>query len=83
MLVSIFKKLNEIESSYSEILLFYYTFNKRCCYQEVKIIAEYTKIKPFDVKFEHIIHFKTVQVHFNATFGKYQILIYRYFSKIL
>ena len=35
------------------------------------------------LKLEHIIHFKTAEVHFNETFGQYQILIYRYFSKIL
>ena len=38
MIVSIFKKkLNEVESSYPEILLFYYNFNRRCCHQTVKI----------------------------------------------
>ena len=41
----------------------------------------------FDVEFGYIIHFKTVEVQFDATFGEYQIpvqvLIYRYFSKIL
>ena len=42
-----------------------------------------SKIKPFDVELEHIIHFKTVEVHFNAAFGEYQILIYRCLSKIL
>ena len=38
---------------------------------------------PFDVKFWYIIHLKTVEVHFNAIFGEYQILFYMYFSKIL
>ena len=42
-----------------------------------------SNIKPFGVEFQYIIHFKTVEVHFNATFGEYLILIYRYFSKIL
>ena len=60
------------------ILLFYYPFNKRCCHQVVNI----SKTKPFDVKFGHIIYFKTVQVHFNVTSGVYQVLTYRYFSKI-
>ena len=86
MLVSTFKKkLNEIQASYPEILLFYYTFNKRCCHQVVKIKVDYIKIKPFDDEFpyRYIIHFKTVEVHFNATFGEYLILIYRYFRKIL
>ena len=85
MLVSIFKKkLNEIESSCPEILLFYCTFNKRYCHQVEKIIKlNISNNKPFDVEFRYIIHFKTVEVHFNATFGEYQILIYWYFSKIL
>ena len=65
-----------MESSNSKILLFYYFFNKRCCHQVVKLKLNTSKIKPFDVKFGHIIHFKTAQVHLNATFGKYQILIY-------
>ena len=48
-----------------------------------KLRLNISKIKPFDVELEHIIHFKTAEVHFNETFGEYQILIYRYFSKIL
>ena len=31
--------------------------------------------KPFDVEFPYIIHFETVEEHFNATFGEYQIYI--------
>ena len=27
------------------------------------------------------MHLKTVEVHFNATFGEYLILIYKYFRK--
>ena len=42
-----------------------------------------SNIKPFDVKFWYIIHFKTVEVHFNATFGEYQVLIYRCYSESL
>ena len=41
-----------------------------------------SNIKSFDVEFQYIIRFNTVEVHFNATFGEYQILIYWYFSKI-
>ena len=41
-----------------------------------------SNIKPFDVEFWYIIHFETVEVHFNATFGEYQILIYTYFTEI-
>ena len=63
--------MNEVESSYPEMLLFYCTFNKRCCHQVVKIKVEYMKFKLFEVEFGHIIHFKTVEVHFNATFGEY------------
>ena len=48
-----------------------------------KLKLNISNIKPFDVEVRYIIHFKTVEVHFNATFGEYQILIYRYFSKIL
>ena len=29
-----------------------------------------SNIKPFDDEFRYIIHFKTVEVHFNATFGE-------------
>ena len=48
MVVSIFKKkLNEIKSSYPEILLFYYTFNKCCCHQMVKIKVDYIKYYAF------------------------------------
>ena len=42
MLVSILKKMNKVESSYPEILLFYYIFNQRCCNQLVKIKVKCT-----------------------------------------
>ena len=29
-----------------------------------------SNIKPFDNEFRYNIHFKTVEVHFNATFGE-------------
>ena len=49
----------------------------------VKIKVIRSNIRPFDVEFRYIIHFETVEVHFNAMSGEYQILIYRFFSKIL
>ena len=49
----------------------------------LKLKLNIPNFKPFDVEFRYIIHFKTVDVHFNAMSGEYQILIYRYFSKIL
>ena len=67
-------KSNNIESFYPDIFLFYYPFNKKLNKSNVKL---------FDVKFRYVIHFKTVEVHFNATFGEYQILSYRYLSKIM
>ena len=68
--------------------------NQRYCYfitllisiattEWLKLKLNISNIKPFDVDFRYIIHFKTVEVHFNATFGEYQVLIYRYFTKIL
>ena len=48
-----------------------------------KLKSNISNIKRFDGEFRYMVHFKTVEVHFNATFGEYQILIYRNFSKIL
>ena len=35
-----------------------------------KLKLNISHIKGFDVQFGHIIHFITVEVHFNATFGE-------------
>ena len=65
MLVSIFKKkLNEAESSYSEILLFHYTLNKRCCDRVVKIKLECKNIKHFNVEFVHTVPCKVAKLYF-------------------
>ena len=61
----------QIESSYPEILLFYYNVNKRCCHQVVKLKLNISNIKPFEVEFRYIIHFKTVEVHFNDLFDNH------------
>ena len=69
MLAHIFKKkLNEVESSYLEVLLFYYTFNKRCCDQVVKIKVECNDIKHFNVEFVHTAPCKVAKLYFDVCF---------------
>ena len=75
MLVSIFKKkLNKVESSYQEILLFYYTFNKRCCDQIVKINVECNNNKHFNVEFVHTVPCKVAKLHFDVCFEVFRYL---------
>ena len=84
MLVSILKKTIEwnwaILSTDIAILLLLISV---AATKRWKLKLNISNIKPFDVEFRYVVHFKTVEVHFNATFGEYQTLIYRYFSKIL
>ena len=69
MLVFILKKkLNKVESSFPEILLFYYTFNKCCWDKVVKIKVDCIDIKHFNVEFVHIVPSKVAKLYFDLYF---------------
>ena len=67
--VSIFQtKLNKVESSYPETLLFCYTINQCCCDQVVKIKIECNDIKHFNVEFVHTVYCKVAKLYFKVCF---------------
>ena len=69
MLVSILKKnLNKVESSFPEILLFYYTLNKRCYDKVVKIEVDCINIKHFNVEFVHTVPCQVAKFYFDIFF---------------